>query len=378
MSNDRYQVTKKVTIVGMCINLLLAVIKMLIGTIGRSPALFADGIHSLSDLISDAMVLFATKYAAKKEDENHPYGHERIETIATLALSLFLVIIGFLIIYHAINNILNHSNIQPNKSTIFAAIFSIIGNEFIYQYTIRVANKINSDILRANAWHSRSDMWSSVIVLIGLVGAFLGFAWMDTVAALIICYMIIKMGIKWGYSSISELIDEGVDNETRKKIVNIITSCEGVINFHHLRTRKMAGKIILDVHILVDKYSTASEGHYIAEVVRATIYNGVDNIKDIIVHVDVTEHEEVIKLENIEPSRQEISKAIENLFKAKNIDTSIISDKRMTIFYLDDSIEVELYVKKSKELEEHLKELENLKYADYNIKVNVFKTINLK
>jgi cation diffusion facilitator family transporter len=311
MSDNRYQITKKVTLVGMFINSLLAFVKMLIGIVGRSPALFADGVHSLSDLISDVMVLFAAKYANKGEDDDHPYGHEKIETLATLVISALLITAGFMIVYHSLATLISGEYSMPDKFTMYAAIFSIFGNEFIYQYTMRAANKIDSDMLRASAWHSRSDMWSSVVVLVGLIGAFYGFIWMDALAAFVVCYMIVKMGVKWGYSSVAELIDEGVDDDTRKSIKDIIANTEGVEDFHYLRTRKMAGKIILDVHVLVDKYSTASEGHYVAEIVKSNIYHNVENIKDITVHIDVANHEDgVIKLENFEPSRKDIYQAI--------------------------------------------------------------------
>lgn len=373
MSDNRYQITKKVTLVGMFVNALLAISKTLIGIIGRSPALFADGIHSFSDLLSDAMVLFAAKYANKGEDKNHPYGHERLETLATLVLSAMLIAIGFMIVYHSVGSLIAGDYETPDMFTVYAAIFSIFGNEFIYQYTMRAANKIDSDMLRANAWHSRSDMWSSVVVLVGLIGAFMGYAWMDAIAALVVCYMIVKMGIKWGYSAVSELIDEGVDDETRKNIKSIIANTEGVDDFHFLRTRKMAGKIVLDVHILVNKYSTASEGHYIAEIVKSNIYHNVDNIKDITVHVDVTNHEDgVIKLGNFEPSRREILQLLKDFFTQHKLDEKNILDKRIDIYYFDNEIMVDLYVKRSNDLKRLSEELSKLSYKGYTISINLY------
>ncbi|ABO46561.1 cation diffusion facilitator family transporter [Francisella tularensis] len=373
MSDNRYQITKKVTLVGMFINALLAISKTLIGVIGRSPALFADGIHSFSDLLSDFMVLFAAKYANKGEDHNHPYGHERLETLATLVLSGLLITIGFMIVYHSLVSLLGGEYVIPDKFTVYAAIFSIFGNEFIYQYTMRAANKIDSDLLRANAWHSRSDMWSSVVVLVGLFGAFWGFAWMDAIAAFIVCFMIVKMGVKWGYSAVAELIDEGVDDQTRQDIKAIIAKTQGVEDFHYLRTRKMAGKIVLDVHILVDKFSTASEGHYIAEIVKSNIYHNIDNIKDITVHVDVTNHESgVIKQENFEPSRAEILTKIKEFFAENNIDENVILDKKMSIYYFDDEILVDLYVKRSNDLKRLSDKLSKLSYRGYNICVTLY------
>ncbi|QLE78736.1 cation transporter [Francisella sp. Scap27] len=373
MSEDRYKITKKVTIVGMFINALLAFVKMLIGIVGRSPALFADGVHSLSDLISDVMVLFAAKYASIGEDENHPYGHERIETIATLVISALLIAAGFMIVYHSLSVLIDGGYTTPDKFTVYAAIFSVFGNEFIYQYTMRAANKIDSDMLRANAWHSRSDMWSSVVVLVGLAGALYGYAWMDALAAFIVCYMIVKMGVKWGYSAVSELIDEGVDEETNAKIREIIANTEGVEDFHYLRTRKMAGKIMLDVHVIVDKYSTASEGHYFAEIVKSNIYHNIENIKDITVHIDVTDHEDgVIKLENFEPSRKEIYAAIAEFFEEYGLEESLILEKNMSIYYFDDVINIDLFVKRSNDLKKYSQIIDNFEFKGFNISVNLY------
>jgi cation diffusion facilitator family transporter len=371
--SDRYQITKKVTIVGMFVNALLAFSKTIVGLIGRSPALFADGIHSFSDLLSDFMVLFAAKYANKGEDHNHPYGHERLETLATLVLSGLLIAIGFMIVYHSLAGLIAGDYVIPNKFTVFAAIFSILGNEFIYQYTMSAARKIDSDMLRANAWHSRSDMWSSVVVLVGLCGAFLGFPWMDAIAAMIVCYMIVKMGVKWGYSAVAELIDEGVDEETRKEIKTIIANTEGVVDFHYLRTRKMAGKIVLDVHVLVDKFSTASEGHYIAEVVKSNIYFQIDNIKDITVHIDVSNHEDgVIKKEHFEPSRKEILELISEFFTKNGLNKDLILDKKPSLYYFDKEIVVDLYLKNSQDIAKYSQELSKLLYKNYNINVNLY------
>ena len=373
MSDNRYQITKKVTFVGMFVNAILAVVKMLIGIVGRSPALFADGVHSFSDLLSDAMVLLAAKYVNKGEDDDHPYGHEKIETLVTLVISALLITAGFMIVYHSLATVINGECTTPNQFTIYVAIFSIFSNEFIYQYTMRAANKIDSNMLRVNAWHSRSDMWSSVVVLVGLISAFYGYAWMDSLAAFIVCYMIVKMGVKWGYSSVAELIDEGVDDETRKLIKRIIANTESVKDFHYLRTRKMAGKIVLDVHVLVDKYSTASEGHYVAEVVKSNIFHNVKNIKDITVHIDVTNHEDsVVKLENFEPSRKEIHDAILAFLTQYYLDKNLLLDKKMAVYYFENNIQVDLYVKRSNDIKKYAEIVNNFEYKGYEININLY------
>jgi hypothetical protein len=216
-------------------------------------------------------------------------------------------------------------------------------------------------------------MWSSAVVLIGLIGAFYGYAWMDALAAFIVCYMIVKMGIKLGYSSVAELIDEGVDDETRKSIKDVIINTEGVDDFHYLRTRKMAGKIVLDVHVLVDKYFTASEGHYVAEIVKSNIFHNIENIKDITVHIDVTNHEDgVVKLENFEPSRKEIHEAILAFLTQYNLDAKLLLDKKMAIYYFDNIIQVDLYVKRSNDLKKYSEIVNNFEYKNYDMNINLY------
>ncbi|WP_440993793.1 cation diffusion facilitator family transporter [Cysteiniphilum litorale] len=347
---ERYQASKKVTIVGMFINTGLAVLKMLIGLVGGSPALFADGVHSFSDLLSDIMVLFAAKHANKGADNNHPYGHERIETLATVILSIILILVALLITYHALSNWFSGDLMIPDQWTIYAAIFSILANEGLFRYTMVTANRIDSDLLRANAWHSRSDMWSSVVVLVGLIGSMLGLMWMDALAAIIVSIMIGKMGVKWCYKALSELVDTGVDDELLHQIEEIIRNVDGVKHHHCLRTRQMAGQVVLDVHILVDSHITASEGHYIAEHVRGALTLAIDNIKDITVHVDVAEHpEQVVNPKDMPPARKEILQQLASYINKKhqNVDLCQIE---MFVYYYPKRIELYLLAP-AKELE---------------------------
>ncbi|WP_192484384.1 MULTISPECIES: cation diffusion facilitator family transporter [Cysteiniphilum] len=347
---ERYQASKKVTIVGMFVNTILALLKMLIGLVGGSPALFADGVHSFSDLLSDIMVLFAAKHANKGADSNHPYGHERIETLATVILSIILILVALLITYHALANWFSGELMIPDQWTIYAAIFSILANEGLFRYTMVTANRIDSDLLRANAWHSRSDMWSSVVVLVGLIGSMLGLMWMDALAAIVVSIMIGKMGVKWCYKALSELVDTGVDNELLHQIEEIIRNVDGVKHHHCLRTRQMAGQVVLDVHILVDSHITASEGHYIAEHVRGALTLAIDNIKDITVHVDVAEHpEEIVNPEDMPPARKEILQQLANYINKKhqNVDLCQIE---MFVYYYPKRIELYLLAP-AKELE---------------------------
>ncbi|MFZ9034836.1 MAG: cation diffusion facilitator family transporter [Francisellaceae bacterium] len=334
IDQNRYHVARKVTLIGMIVNTALAILKVIIGIVGHSPALFADGIHSFSDLISDVMVLFAAKHANKGADNDHPYGHERIETLATLVLSVVLVVVGIAIAWHAVDNWLAGEAKTPDQFTLYAALISIFANEWLFRYTLHVGNRIESDLIRANAWHHRSDMLSSAIVLFGILGAIIGFGWMDALAAIIVAYLIIKMGARWGYRSLNELIDEGVDEATLSEIDRLINAVEGVRRYHCLRTRKMAGKIMLDVHILVDRSISASEGHYIAEKVRSVIVHHIENMKDITVHVDVVEHpEEISALEKLPPSRAEIVTALKAHLAKHGLDDAVLNDKIILYYF---------------------------------------------
>ena len=306
--SNKYSTIQRVTWVGVAINLGLAVSKTWMGLWGRSPALFSDGIHSFSDLISDFMVLIAAHYAGGERDENHPYGHQRFETLATVILSVFLVMMGAGIFIHAMENIFYPSSLLPSYWTLWVAIISIVANEFLCRYTLFFAKKINSDLLKANAYHARADSLSSLIVVIGLIATFLGWHFMDAIAAMIVAGMVIKIGVQWGYKSISELVDTGLEPEVLEEVNTLLKQAEGVKSIHNLRTRKMAGEIYLDVHVVVDPEITVSEGHYISESLEQKLLLEVKDMKDVTIHIDI--HEVAIEnLEMLMPNR----KAVESL-----------------------------------------------------------------
>lgn len=284
---DRYQQTRKVTLVGALANVVLSALKIVFGWLGNSHALVADGIHSFSDLLTDLLVILAAKFANQAADTEHPYGHERIETAATVALSLFLVLVGAAIIYDAGDRLWRHIPAPtPNSWVLWIALFSIILNEVIYHYTLHVAKRVNSDILKANALHSRSDAAASVVVLVGIMGSLLGYHYLDALAAVVVGGFIIKMGIGLGWSNLRELVDTGVDIQTLDAIKHAINSVNGVVDIHQLRTRKMAGRIFIDVHIIVAPTITVSEGHHLGDKVLGILYKDLPNVQDVTVHID--------------------------------------------------------------------------------------------
>lgn len=287
----RYQQARRITIIGAVVNAVLAGLKIVFGLWGRSQALVADGVHSLSDLFTDALVLVASRYGSQDPDLEHPYGHERIETAATMFLALVLTLVGVGIMYEACYRLFTGTAFTPDKYVLFVAFFSMLANEGLYYYTKRVADKIGSNLVCANAWHHRSDAASSAVVIIGIIGALLGFSYFDAIAAFIVGGFIIQMGWQLGWSSIRELIDTGVNDKERHLIQQTIISIAGVKAIHQLRTRSMGGRILIDVHVLVDSKLSVSEGHHIAQQVHYRLMDALPAVTDVTVHIDPEDDE---------------------------------------------------------------------------------------
>lgn len=289
--HDRYWQAKKVTVVGAVSNALLGLIKLIGGILVHSHALIADGIHSFSDLFTDAMVLLASKFGSIDADDSHPYGHKRIETAATFLLSLILILAGLGIAWDSVYVLIHAEFTMPEWFSIPIICLSILSNELLYHYTLHVGKQINSKLIKANAWHHRSDAASSLVVLIGLIGSMAGFVFLDTVAAMIVAIMIIKMGWCYGWNSIKELVDTAVSLELLTQIEHVIQNVNGVKKIHQLRSRFMGEDVLIDVHILVSPKISVSEGHYIAQHVHQALINQIESVNDVIVHVDPEDDE---------------------------------------------------------------------------------------
>jgi cation diffusion facilitator family transporter len=255
--------------------------------IAHSQALIADGIHSLSDLATDLIVLYAAKHAHKEADEIHPYGYGRIETLATVGLGISLITIACGIAYDAVLRLNDPDTLlQPGLLALAAATVSVIVKEWIYHYTIRVARRLGSDMLMANAWHSRSDAITSIVVVIGITGAMFEYPYLDAVAAIAVSVMIVKIGVDLVRASSKELIDTALEPQEIDDIRKHISSVSGVRAMHMLRSRKSAGDAFIDVHVQVDPELSVSNGHQIAETVRQHLMDKVDKVTDVTVHID--------------------------------------------------------------------------------------------
>jgi cation diffusion facilitator family transporter len=339
--NKRYKKARDITIIGAICNLLLGLIKIVGGIWFKSHALFADGVHSFSDLFTDAMVLIASKYGSQEADARHPYGHQRIETAATLFLAMLLILAGSGIALDSINVLLYETIPTPQLSTIPIIALSVILNEILFHVTNKIGKEINSKLLIANAWHHRSDAASSLIVLFGVLGAIAGFKYLDPIAAIIIGALIIKMGINYGWDSVKELIDTAVSQQIITKIEDTINSIDGVQQIHQLRNRMMGKDIFVDAHILVSPQISVSEGHHIAQSVHNQLIDSIPQLKDVTIHVD-PEDDELSSPSLFLPSRKTIDK---NFVQQLKKDFPEINS--WTVHYLNGKIILDLIIDKS-------------------------------
>ena len=338
-NNIRARETVKVTLIGSVIDLLLGVFKILFGITSQSQALIADGIHSLSDLATDGIVLYAAKHAHTEADEEHPYGHGRFETVATVALGIALLAVAIGIGIDATFRLFNPEKLlNPGMGALIVAAISIVSKEAIYHYTMHVARKFKSNMLRANAWHSRSDAISSVVVLVGVAGSMAGLWYLDAIAAIGVALMIAKIAWDLAWHSIRELVDTALEAERVEAIRQTILDVDGVVSLHVLRTRRMAGEALVDVHIQVAPHISVSEGHYVSETVRARVIKEIEEVADVMVHID-PENDEVTPPNTGLPLRHKLMARLEQQWQGVAAANRI---EEVTLHYLEGHIQVEL------------------------------------
>jgi len=335
---DRFQAAQKVTWISVAVNVLLTILQIVVGLFGKSQALVADGLHSLSDLLCDFLVLFANRHGARDADEEHPYGHARIETATTLALGLILLGVGGALFWGAVVRLQDPAALQKvHVATLWIAVLTLIGKETLFRYMLHVARKLRSQMLEANAWHARSDAASSLVVVAGISGNLLGFTSLDILAALLVAVMIMRMGWKQGYQAISELIDTSLDKDEVDAIRATLVATPGVRGVHELRTRRMGDRALVDAHVLVNPRISVSEGHYIAESARALVLKQ-HHALDVMVHID-PEDDSSAKPNQHLPNRETLIAHLE-----QQLGQDLPKPEKVVLHYLDGKAEAEIFL----------------------------------
>ncbi|MFZ6874045.1 cation diffusion facilitator family transporter [Undibacterium sp. Di27W] len=268
------------------VNLLLCTGQISIGILARSQGLIADGIHSLSDLVADFVVLFASHHSKKDADQEHPYGHQRFETAASLALGLILLAVGVSMLWSAVQKISAPANIaQVHIMALWVAIVALISKELLFRYMLAIAQKVKSGMLVANAWHARSDAASSFVVGLGIIGNLAGYPILDPIAALIVGLMISKMGWEFGWEALHDLMDRAADEVEVQAIRETLLATPGVRNVHDVHTRKMGDMLMVDAHLEVDAHISVEAGHDIAVIARQRVLQR-HRVLNLMTHID--------------------------------------------------------------------------------------------
>lgn len=286
--------TKKITYIGAIVNLLLTLFKIIIGKIAHSQALFADGIHSFSDLLTDAAIIIGAKYWSAAPDTNHPYGHGRIETIINIVIGLLLLSVGIGIGWNSLTAIGKETNSIPGWNAFLIAVVSIIAKEIIFQWTKRVGIKLDSKAVIANAWHHRSDALSSIPVAASVIGAkfFPELLYLDQIAALLVTIMIVKAACEIIWPSLLEIVESFPQEDITKTIMDYKKMCPEIKEIHNIRARRIGSSLLIDLHMLVDSLMTVEKAHEIAENFISGLKKEKKNFTDIIVHIEPFNQEE--------------------------------------------------------------------------------------
>jgi cation diffusion facilitator family transporter len=335
---ERYQAAQKVTWVSVAVNIVLTILQVVVGYFGRSQALMADGLHSLSDLLSDFLVLFANRHGSRSADSSHPYGHARIETATTLILGVFLVGLGVALLWGAGVRLQTPNALQKvHVATLWIGLLTLIAKESLFRYMMAVAKRLRSQMLMANAWHSRSDAASSLVVVLGIAGNLAGFTFLDLLAATLVAFMIARMGWKMAYEALSELVDTALDDAAVEAIRQTLINTPGVLGLHDLRTRKMADQALVDAHVLVDPKISVSEGHYIAETARHRVLKHHD-VLDVMVHIDPDDDAKVKPSAHL-PDRKQLLHRLEH-----GLNGMLPATDKVILHYLSGQVEAEIFL----------------------------------
>jgi cation diffusion facilitator family transporter len=285
-AEERASAAARSTWVSVGVNIVLTAAQITVGIFAKSQGLIADGVHSLSDLVADFVVLFAGHHSKKDADEDHPYGHQRFETAASLALGVLLLAVGVGMLWSAFRKLEAPETVQQvHVVALWVAVAALIAKELLFRYMLAVAKRVKSSMLVANAWHARSDAASSLVVGIGIIGNLAGYPILDPIAALIVGFMVTKMGWEFSWTALHDLMDRAVDEQEVAAIRQTLVETPGVSGVHDIRTRKMGDLIVVDAHLEVDANISVEAGHDIAVVARQRVLQR-HRVLNLMTHVD--------------------------------------------------------------------------------------------
>ncbi len=274
------------TWVSVVVNVLLTGSQVTVGVLAKSQGLIADGLHSLSDLIADFVVLIANHHSQKDADANHAYGHQRFETAASLALGALLIIVGLGMLWSAVHKLRDPASIATvHIAALWVAAGALIAKELLFRYMLATAKRVKSSMLIANAWHARSDAASSLVVGIGIIGNLAGMPLLDPIAALVVGLMVTRMGWTFAWDALHDLMDRSVDSMEIERICGTLAAVPGLRGFHDLRTRKMGDMIVVDVHLEIDATLSVEASHAIAIEARRRVLDE-HRVLSVMTHVD--------------------------------------------------------------------------------------------
>ena len=262
---ERAVAASRSTWISVAVNLVLTVVQLVVGVLAKSQALIADGVHSLSDLVADFVVLFASHHSQKDADKDHPYGHQRFETAASLVLGLLLLAVGIGMLWQAAGKLQTPASIATvHVAALWVAAAALVAKELLFRYMLAVAKKVKSSMLVANAWHARSDAASSLVVAIGILGNLAGYPILDPIAAALVGFMVSKMGWRFGWTALHDLMDHAVADAEVQAIRQTLLETPGVSGVHDVRTRRMGDMIVVDAHLEVLCTLTVEQAHSIS------------------------------------------------------------------------------------------------------------------
>jgi cation diffusion facilitator family transporter len=333
--NHKQHAAQQSTLVSAVVNTLLSAAQIVVGLFAHSSGLVADGVHSLSDLLADFVVLIANRYSHKAADQEHPYGHFRFETAASLLLGGLLLVVGLGMLWSSAMKFRTPELIpQVHVVALWVALAALLSKECLFRYMLAVARRVRSSMLAANAWHARSDAASSLVVALGIIGNLLGFPLFDPLAAAIVGFLVSRMGWHFGYDAFQDLMDRGLEQNQVDALHATLTQTEGVVNAHDVRTRKMGDLVLVDAHLRVNSHISVSEGHQVALKAQHRLMQQ-HSVADATIHIDADGDDEGANLDL--PSRQLLLRQIN-----QQLGESALHLEQLQAHYLDGRVELDI------------------------------------